>query len=58
MYPVEPRRTEVYRLLVDTEWESIVQARWYIYEDVLLMEEDAREQLDLIRGLLRGEMGH
>jgi hypothetical protein len=57
VYPVEPRRTEVHRLLVETEWESIVQARWYIYEDVLLMEEQAREQLDLIRGLLREELG-
>jgi type II secretory pathway pseudopilin PulG len=56
-YPIEPRRTEVYRLLPDTEWESLVQARWYIYEDARYLENLARTQLELIRDILREELG-
>jgi hypothetical protein len=56
-YPIEPRRTEVYRLLPDTEWESLVQARWYIYEDARFLENLARTELELIRDILREELG-
>lgn len=56
-YPIEPRHTEVYRLLPDTEWESLVQARWFIYEDARFLEDLARTELKLIRDILREELG-
>ena len=56
-YPIEPRRTEVYRLLPDPEWESLVQARWYIYQDARYLENLARTELEQMREILRQELG-
>jgi len=51
-YPIEPRHTDVYRLLTDVGWESIVASRWYYYMDVIHGEQPLRESIKRIRRLL------
>jgi len=51
-YPIEPRHTDVYRLLTDVGWESVVSNRWYYYTDIIKDEEPLRESIKRIRRLL------
>lgn len=51
-YPIEPRHTDVYRLLADVGWESIVATRWYYYMDVMHREQPLRESIARIRRLI------
>lgn len=53
---VEPRHTQVHRLLDSTEWESLVHARWANYQDALAFGAPVGAKMDTIAELIRADL--
>ena len=56
-HPWERKQTDVYRLLSDSKFESLVSDRWLNSQVALVSVQSTRNLLDRIQNLIAAEMG-